>query len=109
MSAIIQFESEIVLKLIHNCESWLGLDDTHTKWPKDIQDNSLKQVLAAPGTPKGMVELDGQMVQMERRKEKQWPNTNPECSLCTPQCADREENMQRGGLTNRVQTAMQGP
>ena len=60
MAAIIQFETQIVKKLINNCENWVGLTNTNIKILQDIQDTFIRQVLAAPlsGTSKDMVELD---------------------------------------------------
>ena len=65
MAAIIQFETQAVTKLLNNCESWIGVTENHIQRLQDIQNKFLRRVLI--GTPKGMMELDGQILMMHLR------------------------------------------
>ena len=37
MAAIIQFETQVVTKLLHNCENWIGLTEDHILRLLEIQ------------------------------------------------------------------------
>ena len=50
MAAIIQFENQVVTKLFHNCESWIGLTADHIQRLQEIQNKCVRRVLAAPLT-----------------------------------------------------------
>ena len=65
----LKFESELANKLLTNSESWLGLHQTHLDKLQEFQDRFLRRVfqVTQSGTPKWMLELDGQMVSMKWR------------------------------------------
>ena len=67
MGPISEYETKVIPKLLNNAESWLGLNDSHIKTLQEFQDNFLRKVfqVAARGTPKGMLCLKSQILQMK--------------------------------------------
>ena len=64
-----EFETKIVQKLLNNSESWLGLNNIYKDKLQEFQNKFIRKVfqLSPSGTPKGMLELDGQMLSIKWR------------------------------------------
>ena len=90
-------------KLLNNFESWLGLNNTHLEKLQEFQNKFLREVLhvAQSGTPKGMLELDGQMLSMKWRIVEIQLRAGVREPMKTS--TDRKrKHMQRGRLIDRV-------
>ena len=55
---ISEFETKIVLKLLNNCELWLGLNNNHLEKLQEFQNKFHRKVfqVSQSGTPKGMLD-----------------------------------------------------
>ena len=59
ITAIRLFEAQVVPALLHNCESWIGLKDTHISDLQDFQDKFIRKLLwLPPSTPKALLKWD---------------------------------------------------
>ena len=62
------FEAQIIPTLLHNCESWISIDDSHLKMLQEFQEKFIRRVLRlAHSVPKVMLEYDTGMPQMKWR------------------------------------------
>ena len=68
IAAINLFEAQIIPSLLHNCESWIGLNQTHISDLQDFQDKFLRKLLWLPiTTPKAILHWDTKMKLMKWR------------------------------------------
>ena len=53
---------KVASKILKNCDSWIGLTETHIDRMQTVQDNFFKQVfqVSPNGTPTCMIQLDSQ-------------------------------------------------
>ena len=62
------FEIEIIPSLLHNCESWIGIKESHIKDLQDFQNKFIRKVLRLPhSTPKAILEWDTGLCHMKWR------------------------------------------
>lgn len=62
------FEAQIVPALLHNCESWIGIDHKHVELLQKFQERFIRRVLRLPdSTPKAILQHDTGMWPMEWR------------------------------------------
>ena len=62
------FESIVIPSLLHNCESWIGLNNKHISTLQDFQDEFIKRVLRIPdSTPKALIQWDVGLLPMKWR------------------------------------------
>ena len=62
------FEATIIPALLHNCESWIGINDKHIKELQDLQDNFIRKVLRLhSSTPKALLQWDIGLMPMKWR------------------------------------------
>ena len=62
------YEAQIIPALLHNCESWISIDDSHHKLLQDFQEKFIRRVLRLPhSVPKVMLEYDTGMPPMKWR------------------------------------------
>ena len=61
MSSIRKVKSKIVMKLLNNSESWLGLNQTHIDKLQEFQNKFVRRVfqVSPSETPKGILKLEG--------------------------------------------------
>ena len=53
------YEASIIPALLHNCESWVGINDKHLKSLQDFQDKFIRKLLGlAKSTPKAIINWD---------------------------------------------------
>ena len=58
-SAFKLYEATIIPALLHNCESWIGINDKHLKSLQDFQDKFIRKLLRlAKSTPKAIINWD---------------------------------------------------
>ena len=68
IAAVRLFEAQIIPSLLHNCESWIGLNQTHISDLQDFQDKFIRKLLWLPiTTPKAIVHWDTGMKLMKWR------------------------------------------
>ena len=59
LAAIKLFEAQIIPALLHNCESWIGLNETHLSDLQNFQDKFVRKLLWLPQTtPKAIIHWD---------------------------------------------------
>ena len=59
ISAFKLYDPSIIPALLHNCESWTGMDDKHLKLLQDFQDKFIRKLLRlAKFTPKSIINWD---------------------------------------------------
>ena len=62
------YEAQIIPTLLHNCESWISIDDSHLKLLQDFQERFIRRILRlANSVPKVMLEYDTGMPPMKWR------------------------------------------
>ena len=62
------YESTIVPSLLHNCESWVSLNERHIKDLQNFQNDFIKNVLRLPdSTPKAILQYDVGLMPMKWR------------------------------------------
>ena len=53
------FEAQVITAPLHNCESWIGLNETHISGLQDFQDKFIRKLLKLPpSTPKAILYWD---------------------------------------------------
>ena len=53
------YEATIIPDLLHNCESWIGINNKHLKSLQDFQDKVTRKLLRlAKSTPKAIINWD---------------------------------------------------
>ena len=68
IAAINLFEAQIIPSLLNNCESWIGINQTHLSDLQDFQDKFLRKLLWLPiTTPKAILHWDTKMKLMKWR------------------------------------------
>ena len=68
VAAIRLFEAQIIPSLLNNCESWIGLNQTHLSDLQDFQDKFIRKLLWLPiSTPKAILHWDTDMKLMKWR------------------------------------------
>ena len=68
LAAIKLFEAQIIPALLHNCESWIGLNQIHISDLQDFQDKFIRKLLWLPQTtPKAIIHWDVDMKLMKWR------------------------------------------
>ena len=111
MAAIIQFETEIVIKLICNCKSRLGLTDTHIKETPRHTGQLLKKHSNSITlrNPKGMLELDVQRLSIQIKEIlKNWKNNGKtRREPMQTSTGRRRTHLQQGRPPNRMHRTMQ--
>ena len=59
VSTHIMYEATIIPALLHNCESWIGINNKHLKSLQDFQDKFIRKLLRlAKSTPKAIINWD---------------------------------------------------
>ena len=59
LTAIRLYEAQIIPALLHNCESWIGINDTHIGDLQDFQDKFIRKLMwLPPSTPKALLHWD---------------------------------------------------
>ena len=62
------YEAMIIPALLHNCESWIGLDDSHLKLLQQFQEKFVRRLLWLPSSvPKVLLEYDTGLEPMKWR------------------------------------------
>jgi len=62
------YESTILPSLLHNCESWVALNERHIKDLQNFQNDFIKNVLILPvSTPKAILKYDVGLMPMKWR------------------------------------------
>ena len=62
------FEAQVIPALLHNCESWIGLNETHISDLQDFQDKLMRKLLRlSPSTPKAKLHWDSGVQMMKRQ------------------------------------------
>ena len=60
------FEAQVIPALLHNCESWIGLNETHISDLQDFQDKFMRKLLRLPpSTPKAILHWDSGLKMMK--------------------------------------------
>ena len=68
LAAIKLFEAQIIPALLHNCESWLGINQIHLSDLQEFQDKFIRKLLWLPqSTPKAILHWDVDMKLMKWR------------------------------------------
>merc|ERR1711973_301842 len=68
LAAIKLFEAQIIPSLLNNCESWIGLNQTHLSDLQDFQDKFIRKLLWLPiSTPNAILHWDTDMKLMKWR------------------------------------------
>ena len=68
LAAIKLFEAQIIPALLHNCESWIGLNETHLSDLQNFQDKFVRKLLWLPQTtPKAIIHWDVDLKLMKWR------------------------------------------
>ena len=68
-AAITLFEAQVIPSLLFNCESWIGINDTHLNTLQAFQDAFISRLLHLPraGTAKSLIRMDSGMLMMKWR------------------------------------------
>ena len=63
-TGITLFEALVILSLLFNCESWIGINETHINTLQSFQDPFISRLLHLPmiGTAKSLLRMDGGMM-----------------------------------------------
>ena len=62
------FEAQVIPALLHNCESWIRLNETHISDLQDFQDKFMRKLLRLPpSTPKAILHWDSGLKRMKWR------------------------------------------
>ena len=68
LTGIKLFEAQIIPALLHNCESWIGVTETHIADLETFQENFFKKLLHLPNsTPKAIIHWDSGFQSMKWR------------------------------------------
>ena len=68
-AAITLFKAQVIPSLIFNCESWIGINNTHLNTIQAFQDAFISRLLHLPraGTAKSLIRMDSGMIMMKWR------------------------------------------
>ena len=62
------YEAQIISSLLHNCESWIGINDKHVQLLQKFQEEFIRKVLRLPlSSPKALMNYDTGLWPMEWR------------------------------------------